>query len=94
MLKACLKYSGAFLLFSTVLAVFLLFAYNVYGFLTGDDGYRVPLGGNMTNYAAGFIRRGLFGEILYLMNAVFQPFVSVLLISSFSFIFIFYLHSI
>jgi len=91
LLKACLKYSGAFLLFSTVLAVFLLFAYNVYGFLTGDDGYRVPLGGNMTNYAAGFIRRGLFGEILYLMNAVFQPFVSVLLISSFSFIFIFYL---
>ena len=45
----------------------------------------------MPSYAAGFIGRGLFGEILYLMNAVFHPFVSVLLISSFSFIFILYL---
>ena len=90
LLNTCSKAAGRILLYVTVLFVILLFTLDVCGFAKGDYGVRYALGVDTVNYSAGFIRRGLFGEILYFMNAFSQPFVSVLLMSSISVIFILY----
>ena len=59
--------------------------------ITGRSCLTYPMGSSMVNYAAGFVRRGLYGEILMLMNAVCQPFIAMLLISAISLIFIVYM---
>ena len=89
-LKACSRLSGALLLACTVLIVILLLSFDVYGMLTTARTYQYALGGDMINYAAGFVRRGLFGEIVYFLNQVFQPFVSVLIMSFVSILFMLY----
>lgn len=89
-LKSCSKISGTLVLTGTVLTVILLFSSDVYRLLTTDNSYKYSLGGDMISYAAGFVRRGLFGEIVYSLNPVFQPFVTVLLMSSVSILFILY----
>lgn len=89
-LKACSRLSGALLLACTVLIVILLLSFDVYGMLTTARTYQYELGGDMINYAAGFVRRGLFGEIVYFLNQVFQPFVSVLIMSFVSILFMLY----
>ena len=70
-LKSCSKISGLLLLACTVLTVALVFCSDVYWLLTTDVSYKYELGGDMISYAAGFVRRGLFGEIVYFLNPVF-----------------------
>ena len=50
-----------------------------------------PLASSLVNYSAGFIRRGLFGEIIHCMNGIFQPIISIALLSAMSYLFILYL---
>lgn len=90
-LKSCSKISGLLLLACTVLTVALVFCSDVYWLLTTDVSYKYELGGDMISYAAGFVRRGLFGEIVYFLNPVFQPFVTVLLMSFGSIVFLLYM---
>lgn len=79
-------------------AVFILitlFVSNIYRMLTGEltgyRGYNYTIGGNTINYSDGFVRRGLFGEILRLMNILFQPFISEMIILVLSNLFILYI---
>ena len=90
LLSACSKAAGRLLLTAAVMIIFLLLTLDICAFVKGGDWVRYALGVDMVNYSAGFIRRGLFGEILYCMNAVFQPFVSVLLMSFISVVFMLY----
>ena len=45
----------------------------------------------MINYSAGFVRRGLFGEIIQFLNHLVQPFLSEIFLSAISLLFIFYI---
>ena len=43
--------------------------------------YNYEFGCGLVNYAAGFVRRGLLGEIIMLMNHVMQPLISLMFLS-------------
>ena len=86
--------SGAFrfiLLTAAVAAVILAFAADIDGIVKGLISFSYPLGCSLVNYSAGFVRRGLFGEIIELMNGLLQPVLSIMLISVSSLTFILYL---
>ena len=57
--------------------------------ITGSLDFTYAFGCGLVNYSAGFIRRGLLGEILQSMNLLCQPFLAVTLLASASLIFIF-----
>ena len=85
--------SGAFrfiLLTAAVAAVILAFAADIDGIVKGLISFSYPLGCSLVNYSAGFVRRGLFGEIIELMNGLLQPVLSIMLISVSSLTFILY----
>ncbi|MDY6336130.1 MAG: hypothetical protein SPL25_03515 [Succinivibrionaceae bacterium] len=79
------------LLAAAVLAVILAFASDIDGIVRGYVNFSYPLGCTLVNYSAGFVRRGLFGEIIMQMNALCQPFLSVVLLTSASLLFLLYL---
>ena len=76
------------LLAAAVLAVILAFASDIDGIVRGYVNFSYPLGCTLVNYSAGFIRRGLLGEIMQFMNVLCQPFLSMVLLSSGSLLFI------
>lgn len=87
---------GKFSLITVVVFILItLFVSNIYRMLTGEltgyRGYNYTIGGNTINYSDGFVRRGLFGEILRLMNILFQPFISEMIILVLSNLFILYI---
>ncbi|MDY6336129.1 MAG: hypothetical protein SPL25_03510 [Succinivibrionaceae bacterium] len=85
------KIAGACLIAAAVLFVIMLFSSDIDRILTDRIPYTYSLGCSLINYSAGFIRRGLFGELIGLMNGVLQPVLSIMLISALSLIFILYL---
>lgn len=64
-------------------AVILLFASD-FVILTKSNAYNYVLGGDMVNFSAGFVRRGLLGEIIQIMNPFCQPFLAVSMFSMIS----------
>jgi len=76
------------LLAAAVLAVILAFASDIDGIVRGYVNFSYLLGCTLVNYSAGFIRRGLLGEIMQFMNVLCQPFLSMVLLSSGSLLFI------
>jgi len=94
-LQHYMRMAGVFfrgtVIWATMMTVVLLFLSTIDGILNGNVYINYQLGCGMINYAAGFVRRGLFGEILMLMNAVCQPVLSMILLSSVSFLFILYI---
>lgn len=74
-----------------VMSVVLFFLSTIDGILNGSVYVNYQLGCGMINYAAGFVRRGLYGEVLMLMSGVCQPVIAMILLSSLSFMFILHL---
>lgn len=70
------------LLLIVALAAAVLFASEVDLIARGQIPFAYELGNGLTNYSAGFVRRGLFGEIIQLMSVFFQPAVSIILLSA------------
>lgn len=77
----------ACLLITAVSALIVLFISDFVE-LTRNSQYVYALGGNMIDYSAGFVRRGLFGEIIKGLDAICQPFLSVSLLSVLTLLFI------
>lgn len=73
-----------------VISVVLLLASEADGIVKGSTSVAYELGGAMVNYSAGFVRRGLFGEAVMQLNALCQPVLTMLFISSLSVLSIFY----
>lgn len=71
--------------------VVVLFAAEIDAMAKGRVPFAYELGNSLVNYSAGFVRRGLFGEIIQFMNVLFQPLVSIILLSLVSNLFIFYI---
>ena len=71
--------------------IVMLFASDIYKMLRDNNGFNYTMGGNMINYSAGFVRRGLYGEIIQLLNSICQPFLSEMFLSFISLLFIFYI---
>lgn len=79
------------LLLLAVMLVAVLLAAEIDVIAKGKVSFAYELGNGLVNYSAGFVRRGLFGEILQFMSVLFQPVVSIILLSLLSNLFIFYI---
>ena len=88
-LRSLLKISRSCIITSAVLFILMIFASDIDGMITGSLDFTYAFGCGLVNYSAGFIRRGLLGEILQSMNLLCQPFLAVTLLASASLIFIF-----
>lgn len=87
----CLQVSFRGCLISlSVIALVLMFFSEMQGVITGRVPFNYELGGSLVNYSAGFVRRGLFGEIIQSMNAICQPIFSILVLQCLSLLFILY----
>lgn len=78
------------ILMAAVMILILLIA-EIEGVLGGRGLYNYELGCALVNYSAGFVRRGLLGEIIGFMDPVLQPILSVMLLSFASLAFILYI---
>ena len=79
-----------FLLSVSVLALVLFLLSNIDDIAAGRACLTYGIGGSAINYASGFVRRGLYGEIIHLMTFICQPVVAIVLLSSVSILFILY----
>ena len=86
-----LKAARAVLIIAAAVLAGLIFVSDTDSLITGRSCIIYPMGGSMVNYSAGFIRRGLFGEIMMLMNTAVQPIVSIIILSAASLGFILYI---
>jgi len=77
------------LLLLSVMVFAVLFAAEIDIIAAGKARFAYELGNGLVNYSAGFVRRGLFGEIIQFMSVLFQPVVSMILLSLVSNLFIF-----
>lgn len=66
---------------ASVIVIFMIFASDIDGMIKGSINFSYTLGCSMANYSAGFLRRGLSGEIVGFMNILFQPFIFLMLLS-------------
>lgn len=87
----CKKFGKICLLCTAILLIVMLFASDIYKMIRDNRGFSYTMGGNMINYSAGFVRRGLFGEIIQFLNHLVQPFLSEIFLSAISLLFIFYI---
>lgn len=85
------KLGKIYLLCASIAVIVMLFASDIYKMIRDNWGFNYTMGGNMINYSAGFVRRGLFGEIIQSLNYLVQPFLSEILLSAISLLFIFYI---
>ena len=90
-LKFLSKTGRVYVLAAALIMVFLLFARDVYQMIAEQAVNPYIFSGDLINYSAGFVRRGLLGEIVMIMNGMCQPFISLLLMSSAAIIFILWL---
>ena len=86
-----LKAARAVLIIIAAILAVLIFVSDTDSLITGRSCIIYPMGGSMVNYSAGFIRRGLFGEIMMLLNTAVQPIISIIILSAASLGFIFYI---
>lgn len=80
--RNAMKMAGNFLLAAAVLFVIMIFASDIDRMAAGSIDLTYSLGCSLVNYSAGFVRRGLLGEIIQHMDALFQPFLSIALLAS------------
>ena len=59
-----LKISRSCIITSAVLFILMIFVSDIDGMITGSLDFTYAFGCGLVNYSAGFIRRGLLGEIL------------------------------
>ena len=83
-----MEIARACLIAASVLAVLIIFAGDIDGMATGKIDITYSLGCSLVSYSAGFIRRGLLGEIIQHMDVLFQPFLSITILASVSLLFI------
>lgn len=88
--RNAMKMAGNFLLAAAVLFVIMIFASDIGRMAAGSIDLTYSLGCSLVNYSAGFVRRGLLGEIIQHMDALFQPFLSIALLASVSLVLISY----
>lgn len=70
-----LRKIGRISLLSVAVPVFMmLFVNDIYSMMKGAPFSNYVFGGTMVNYSAGFVRRGLYGELIHALNAIWQPF--------------------
>lgn len=72
----------------SVIAVIMLLLSEISGVIGGRVPYSYELGCSIVNYSAGFVRRGLLGEIILIMDHILQPILSVIVMSFISLAFI------
>lgn len=78
------------MIFIIVLMSVMVLVSDIDGAIKGYIPFNYELGGSMVNYADGFIRRGLFGEILQRFDYVLQPIMSAAILSFSSLMLILY----
>ena len=86
--RKLMEIARACLIAASVLAVLIIFAGDIDGMATGKIDITYSLGCSLVSYSAGFIRRGLLGEIIQHMDVLFQPFLSITILASVSLLFI------
>jgi len=91
LIRLQVKTITAYMLFTAVVIIVLLFTLDVYKMLTTNQILTYEFSGDMTNYTAGFVRRGLLGTIMLQVSDICQPFVFLLIVSSYALLFILYL---
>ena len=78
----------ASIIFASVIVVVMMFASDIDGMIKGSIDFTYSFGCSLVTYSAGFVRRGLLGEGIQLMNAICQPFLSLILLISVSVLFV------
>lgn len=78
----------ASIIFASVIVVVMMFASDIDGMIKGSIDFTYSFGCSLVTYSAGFVRRGLLGEVIQLMNAICQPFLSLILLISVSVLFV------
>lgn len=69
-LKFLSKTGRVYVLAAALIMVFLLFARDVYQMIAEQAVNPYIFSGDLINYSAGFVRRGLLGEIVMIMNGM------------------------